>query len=84
MFQKGYEHLRTDSIKEKGEGEGRMENEQYNWFNQVICDHSSQEQYSQRRFDILRGFELVETRCFNCHKILSTKITKLQTAKPAT
>ena len=53
-----------------------MEKDQSTWFRQIICNHSNQEQYTQRKFDILKGFELVETRCINCHKILVLKIVK--------
>ncbi|HMK95795.1 MAG TPA: hypothetical protein VK536_10410 [Candidatus Limnocylindrales bacterium] len=44
---------------------------------QVNCDHPISRQYTERRFDILNGFELVETRCACCHKILVTKIVKI-------
>jgi hypothetical protein len=54
-----------------------MDREQLPAIRQVNCDHPSYEQYTERRFDILNGFELVETRCANCHKILATKITKI-------
>jgi hypothetical protein len=43
---------------------------------QVICDHAKHTTYTQRNFDILKGFELNETRCFNCHKIVALKIEK--------
>ena len=42
-----------------------------------ICDHSVHRSYKQRRFDILNGFELLETRCINCHKTLTLEIKKL-------
>jgi hypothetical protein len=58
-----------------------MENDQLPWVSLEPCDHSNQRQYTQRRFDILSGFELMETRCINCHKILITKITKFETDK---
>lgn len=29
----------------------------------------------------MNGFELMETRCINCHKILITRIVKLETDK---
>ncbi|MDX1813504.1 MAG: hypothetical protein R3319_01825 [Candidatus Bathyarchaeia archaeon] len=45
--------------------------------NQVICDHAKQRSYKQTRFDILNGFEVVLTRCFNCHKILAFEVKKL-------
>ena len=72
FFHKGYLYIRTKDFWE----EGRMEKEQLTWFKQVICDHSNQRQYTQRQFDILKGFELIATRCINCHKILTLKIIK--------
>jgi hypothetical protein len=44
---------------------------------QVTCDHAKQRHYTQTRFDILNGFELVLTRCINCHKILAFEVKKL-------
>jgi hypothetical protein len=44
---------------------------------QIICDHAKQRRYTQTRFDILNGFELVLTRCINCHKILAFEAKKL-------
>jgi len=43
---------------------------------QVICDHAKHRTYTLRSFDILKGFELNETRCFNCHKIVAIDIKK--------
>jgi hypothetical protein len=37
---------------------------------QLNCSHKKQELYTQRRFDILNGFEFKLTRCRNCHKIV--------------
>jgi len=54
-----------------------MDKEQLPTIRQVNCDHLSHEQYTERRFDLLNGFELVETKCVNCHKILSSKITRI-------
>ena len=52
-----------------------MEKERLHLVRNVVCDHFSEwEQYTRQRFDILLGFEFVETRCRNCHKILATKI----------
>ena len=45
---------------------------------QVSCDHAKQRRYTQTRFDILNGFELVLTRCINCHKILALEAKKLK------
>jgi hypothetical protein len=44
---------------------------------QAICDHAKHRTYTQKNFDILKGFELNETRCFNCHKIVAIDIKKL-------
>jgi hypothetical protein len=46
---------------------------------QLNCDHQKQELYTQRRFDILNGFELNVTRCLNCHKIVELKAEKFST-----
>ena len=43
---------------------------------QALCDHTKQRVYTQRGFDILKGFELTETKCINCHKILVLEIRK--------
>ena len=57
--------------------EGRMDEERLTVVSQVICDHAKQRRYTQRRFDILNGFELVATKCINCHKILALEVKKL-------
>lgn len=44
---------------------------------QAICDHSKHRHYTQREFDILKGFEIVETKCLNCHKILVLNVGKI-------
>jgi hypothetical protein len=44
---------------------------------QATCEHAKQRQYTQTRFDILNGYELVFTRCINCHKILILDVRKL-------
>ncbi|XES76336.1 MAG: hypothetical protein ACBZ72_09140 [Candidatus Bathyarchaeia archaeon] len=44
---------------------------------QAICDHSLHRFYEQRQFDLLNGYELVFTRCENCHKPLSLKVKKI-------
>ncbi len=36
-----------------------------------LCDHFMQRRYTQRRLDILNGFEFVLTRCINCHKVMN-------------
>ena len=43
---------------------------------QVYCSHQKQEMYTQRRFDILNGFEFNLTRCLNCHKIVELEAKK--------
>jgi hypothetical protein len=45
--------------------------------NQALCNHSNQRHYTQKRFDILNGFEIIENRCSNCHKILFLEIRKV-------
>ncbi len=57
--------------------EGRMEEDRLISISQVTCDHAKQRHYTQTRFDILNGFEIVVTRCINCHKILAFKAKKL-------
>jgi len=57
--------------------EGRMEEDRLVSISQVTCDHAKQRRYTQTRFDILNGFELVLTRCINCHKILAFEVKKL-------
>jgi hypothetical protein len=42
----------------------------------IICDHAKHRAYTKRSFDILKGFELNEKRCFNCHKIVAIEIKK--------
>jgi hypothetical protein len=39
---------------------------------QLNCNYQKQELYTQRRFDILNGFEYNLTRCLNCHKIVES------------
>jgi len=54
-----------------------MEEDRLVSFSQVSCDHGKQRRYIQRRFDVLNGFEVVLTRCINCHKILAFEAKKL-------
>jgi hypothetical protein len=58
-----------------------MEKEERTSVSQALCDHSKQRRYTQKRFDVLRGFELVETRCLNCNKILVLDIGKIGACK---
>ena len=57
--------------------EGRMEEDRLDSISQAICDHTKQRRYTQTRYDILNGFELVLTRCINCHKVLAFEVKKL-------
>jgi hypothetical protein len=43
---------------------------------QLNCTHQKEELYTQRRFDILNGFEYNLTRCLNCHKIVELEAKK--------
>ena len=54
-----------------------MTKDQLTWFRQVTCCHAKEGEYTQRRFDILEGFELVETKCAGCHKILALRIMRI-------
>jgi hypothetical protein len=54
-----------------------MEHEKLTMVSQALCDHSKQKRYTQKQIDMLNGFELVETRCLNCHKILVLNIGKI-------
>jgi hypothetical protein len=52
--------------------------EDYSVFERKItCDHAMHKSYKQRRFDMVYGYELVDTKCLNCHKIISLEIKKL-------
>ena len=62
-------------------GEERMEQEELTSVSRALCDHSKQRRYTQKQFDILNGFELAETRCLNCHKILVLNIGKIDASK---
>jgi hypothetical protein len=74
FFHKSYLPLRAESELR----EGRMEEDRLVSISQVTCDHWKQRLYKQTRFDILNGFELVLTRCINCHKILAFEVKKLK------
>jgi hypothetical protein len=43
-----------------------------------ICNHFQQRRYTQKRLDILNGFELVLTRCINCHKVLNLEARRIK------
>ncbi len=54
-----------------------MGEEQLDSGSQLVCDHTKQRLYMERHFDILNGFEIVVTRCFNCHKTIALEVKKL-------
>jgi len=54
-----------------------MEEERLISISQVSCDHAKQRRYTQTRFDMLNGFELVLIRCIECHKVLVLEAKKL-------
>jgi hypothetical protein len=58
-------------------GKGRVDNGQLISATTVTCDHAKQRLYVQRYFDILNGFEVVVTRCCNCHKTLALEGKRL-------
>jgi hypothetical protein len=57
--------------------EGRMDEKQLTSYSQLVCDHTKQRRYSMTHFDILNGFEVVATKCSNCHKTLALEVKKL-------
>jgi hypothetical protein len=58
-----------------------MTQEELTSVNQALCNHSNQRHYIQNQFDILNCFEIVETRCSNCHKILFLELRKITERK---
>ena len=58
-----------------------MAQDELTMVSQALCDHSKQKYYIQKQIDILDGFELVETRCLKCHKILVLKIEQIGARK---
>ena len=58
-------------------GKGEMAEDRLVSISQATCEHAKQRHYTQTRFDILNGFEIVLTRCINCHKILNLEAKKL-------
>jgi hypothetical protein len=56
--------------------EGRMDKEKLAALSQLTCNHAKQKHYTQTRFDILNGFELVATKCGGCHKTLVLQVRK--------
>ena len=53
-----------------------MDKESLVYSGQLECNHEKQRLYTDRRFDILNGFELTYTRCINCHKVVSLDAKK--------
>jgi hypothetical protein len=53
-----------------------MRNELFSYSTQPDCNHQKHQVYTQRRFDILNGFEFTLTRCLNCHKIVGMQAKK--------
>jgi hypothetical protein len=49
-----------------------------------LCNHFQQRQYKQKRLDILNGFELVLTRCINCHKVLNLEAKRIKKSQSKT
>lgn len=45
--------------------------------NRLNCRHTDERKYTERRFDIINGFEMIALRCLNCHKIVELTITAL-------
>jgi hypothetical protein len=40
------------------------------------CDHTKEKHYTQKQYDILNGYELILTKCINCHKTLALEAKK--------
>jgi len=60
-------------------GEGRMDEEGLiETSSQLNCNHKENQLYTERCFDILNGFELIFTRCLNCHKVVSLEAKKFE------
>lgn len=45
--------------------------------NQHNCKHERHRKDTERNFDILNGFEIIASKCSNCHKTLELTIKKL-------
>jgi hypothetical protein len=67
-------------------GEGSMQEDMLVSVGQANCEHAKQSEYTQRRFDILEGYEIIETKCIKCHKMLRLQISKFgeKTAQDST
>ena len=55
-----------------------MDEEELVETSQPSCDHENQRLYTDRRFDVLNGFELNYTRCINCHKTVSLEVKNFE------
>ncbi len=53
-----------------------MEDDRLVYGKMFNCKHETHQLYTQRRFDILNGFEFTLTRCLNCHKIVGMDVHK--------
>lgn len=53
-----------------------MQNEGVNYCTEPNCEHQKHQVYTQRRFDILYGFEFTLTRCLKCHKVVELEAHK--------
>jgi len=54
-----------------------MDKERLTAVSQLVCNHARQRRYSISQFDILNGFEIIATRCSNCHKTLALEVKRL-------
>lgn len=54
-----------------------MDKERLTYVSQLVCNHAKQRRYSLTNFDILNGFEVIATKCSNCHKTLALEVKKL-------
>ena len=51
------------------------ENSSFEW-HFTVCEPAQHVLYKQRFFNILRGYDVVETRCMNCRKVIKTEVNK--------
>jgi len=45
--------------------------------NQHNCKHEKHSKYTERKFDIFNGFEMIAIRCCNCHKTLELTVRRM-------
>ena len=55
-----------------------MDKERLTAVSQLVCDHAKQRRYCMNQFDILNGFEVITTKCSNCHKTLALEVKKIR------